>query len=118
ETIKQFVNEDQLIVQPSSSLLHVPVTKTSEEKIDSIILGGLSFADEKLAEIVTLTKGINDRKAVTTDIQASTDALENLRATYRSNEDVREAVENLSEADATRQSAFKERIKKQEAKFN
>src|SRR5699024_11951448 len=52
ETIKQFVNEEQLIVQPSSSLLHVPVTKTLEKKIDPVILGGLSFADEKLFEIV------------------------------------------------------------------
>src|SRR5699024_829128 len=50
ETIKQFVHGEQLIVQPSSSLLHVPVTKTLEEKIDSVILGGLSFADEKLTE--------------------------------------------------------------------
>src|SRR5699024_8619789 len=30
EKIKQFVQDDQLIVQPSSSLLHVPVTKTLE----------------------------------------------------------------------------------------
>src|SRR5699024_11596705 len=44
ETIKQFVHGEQLIVQPSSSLLHVPVTKTLEEKIDSVILVGLSFA--------------------------------------------------------------------------
>src|SRR5699024_12366618 len=47
ETIKQFVHDDQLIIQPSCSLLHVPVTKRLEEKLDAIILGGLSFADEK-----------------------------------------------------------------------
>src|SRR5699024_11484122 len=41
ETIKQFVNDDQLIIQPSCSLLHVPVTKRLEEKLDAIILGGL-----------------------------------------------------------------------------
>src|SRR5699024_2898835 len=46
ETIKQFVGDEQLIVQGSSSLLHVPVTKTLEESMDPIILGGLSSADE------------------------------------------------------------------------
>src|SRR5699024_3199457 len=53
ETLKQFVNEGDIIVQASSSLLHVPVTKRLEEKIDPVILGGLSFADEKITEIVS-----------------------------------------------------------------
>src|SRR5699024_8780149 len=119
ETIKQFVADDQLIIQPSSSLLHLPVTKTSEEKIDTIILEELSFADEKLAEFVALTKGINGgRDAVTTEIKDSTDALESLRATYRSNEAVREGVANLTEEDAVRKSPFSKRIEKQDAKFN
>src|SRR5699024_6612894 len=73
ETIKQFVKDDQLIVQSSSSLLHVPVTKTLEEKIDAVILGGLSFADQKIEEIVALTKGINEgREAVAADLQKAT----------------------------------------------
>src|SRR5699024_11326336 len=38
ELIKQFVGEDRLIVQPSSSLLHVPVTKAFEEDLDPIIV--------------------------------------------------------------------------------
>src|SRR5699024_6841568 len=60
DTIKQIVHDDQLIIQPSYSLLHVPVTKRLEEKLDAIILGGLSFADEKISEIVTLTKGAQE----------------------------------------------------------
>src|SRR5699024_11812796 len=37
ERIKQFVNYDNLIIQPSCSLLHVPVTQSLEKKLNSII---------------------------------------------------------------------------------
>src|SRR5699024_8102852 len=119
ETIKQFVHEEQLIVQPSSSLLHVPVTKTLEEKIDSVILGGLSFADEKLTEVVTLTKGLQQgREAIATEINEVTDALDQLQATYRSNNTVRDEVTNLSEDDAKRAAPFAERITLQEERLD
>lgn len=115
ETIKQFVNEDQLIVQPSSSILHVPVTKKTEVKIDSVILGGLSFADQKLEEIAVLTKGIKEgRRAVEADLAKATAELNELQATYRSNDDVRKAVSNLTDADADRNLPFAERIKLQD----
>ncbi len=119
ETIKQFVSEDQLIVQPSSSLLHVPVTKTLEQKIDPVILGGLSFADEKLTEIVTLTKGLQTgRKAIEAEIDEVNEALSQLQATYRSNDDVRTAVSELTEADAKRGAPFAERIALQDERLN
>ena len=119
ETIKQFVSEDQLIIQPSSSLLHVPVTKTLEQKIDPVILGGLSFADEKLTEIVTLTKGLQaGRKAIEVEIDEVNEALSQLQATYRSNDDVRTAVSELTEEDAKRGAPFAERIALQDERLN
>src|SRR5699024_5972197 len=119
ETIKQFVHEEQLIIQPSSTLLHVPVTKTLEEKIDSVILGGLSFADEKLTEVVTLTKGIKEgRHAISEEIAEVDAALEKLQATYRSNNDVRDAVSNLTDKDAERGAPFAKRIELQDELFN
>ncbi|MBR3119650.1 MAG: 5-methyltetrahydropteroyltriglutamate--homocysteine S-methyltransferase, partial [Oceanobacillus sp.] len=62
ETIYQTVKNKQIIIQPSSSLLHVPVTKESEVQLDSNVKNGLSFANEKLDEIVTLTKGLQTGK--------------------------------------------------------
>src|SRR5699024_541162 len=119
ETIKQFVHEEQLIIQSSSSLLHVPVTKTLEEKIDAVILGGLSFADQKIEEIVALTKGINaGREAVAADLKKAADELAELQATYRSNDGVREAVKGLTNADADRHLPFAERIALQDERFN
>lgn len=119
EAIKQCVADDQLIIQPSSSLLHVPVTKTLEEKLDPIISGGLSFADEKLTEIVTLTKGINaGKKAINQEISASKEALKELDDTYRSNKEVKQALSSVDDSDATRALSFEERIKQQEKRFN
>src|SRR5699024_6956863 len=113
-----FVNEEQLIVQPSSSLLHVPVTKTLEKKIDPVILGGLSFADEKLFEIVTLTKGLKEgREAVQDTLAKAAEELNSLQAEYRSNDEVRDAVAGLSKTDADHDLPFAERIKLQDEKL-
>ncbi len=118
ESIKQFVNEDQLIVQPSCSLQHVPVTKVLEEKLDQVIIGGLSFADQKIEEIVTLTKALTAGKAsVQAEITASVDAINELNKKYRSDSDVQESLANLTEADAQRDLPFAERILKQDELF-
>src|SRR5699024_1445902 len=115
ETIQRFVHDDQLIVQPSSSLLHVPVTKTLEEKIDPVILGGLSFADEKLTEVVTLAKGISvGKEAIKEEVEAVQTVLHDLQATYRSNDAVREEIAALTPEAAVRDTVFAERIKKQD----
>src|SRR5690625_2330713 len=118
ETIKQFVADDQLIVQGSSSLLHVPVTKTLEESLDPIILGGLSFADEKLTEIVTLTKGLTlGKQSIEKEIEDSKQALNEFDATYRSNAGVKETLNHLQDSDSVRELPFEERIKKQDKRF-
>ncbi|MCL6587859.1 MAG: 5-methyltetrahydropteroyltriglutamate--homocysteine S-methyltransferase [Anoxybacillus sp.] len=46
---------EQLIIQPSCSLLHVPVTTKHEHTLPTELAGTLSFADEKLDEIRMLT---------------------------------------------------------------
>ena len=57
DEIQAHVDEGiELIVQSSSSLLHVPVSTEPEEQLDPIIKGGLAFADEKFTEIVILRK--------------------------------------------------------------
>src|SRR5699024_2758863 len=111
ETLRKLVKDDQLIIQPSSSLLHVPVTKTLEEKIDPVILGGLSFADEKLAEINSLTNLANEES--TQAIEESTTALENLKQKYRSNDSVAIEINKLTREDAERDTEFKERLARQ-----
>ncbi|WP_026691342.1 5-methyltetrahydropteroyltriglutamate--homocysteine S-methyltransferase [Alteribacter aurantiacus] len=59
ERIREIVSGDRLIVQPSCSLLHVPVTVKTEENLAPELKGALAFADEKIEEITLLVKGIN-----------------------------------------------------------
>jgi len=120
EEIQLHVDKSRLIVQPSSSLLHVPVSKETEEKLDLIIKGGLSFADQKLAEIVLLSKGVQDgNEAIATGLEESRNALDRLNnSKYRQNVEVKESIENLTEHDVNRSLPFAERIIEQQKRFN
>lgn len=53
----------ELWIQPSSSLLHLPVEKHPDEHLDAELLNGLSFATDKLNELKTLKKGLVSGKA-------------------------------------------------------
>ncbi|PSL43255.1 methionine synthase (B12-independent) [Salsuginibacillus halophilus] len=57
ETLLRFVEETAhpkaLWVQPTTSLLHVPETKTHETRLSQTLYDQLAFADEKLAEVKT-----------------------------------------------------------------
>ncbi|MGC4441942.1 hypothetical protein ABXW85_24060, partial [Streptococcus suis] len=48
-----------LVVQPSCSLLHVPVTTKNETDLDPVLKNGLAFADEKLEEIKLLAEHLD-----------------------------------------------------------
>ena len=79
ETIQQLVDKERIIVQPSSSLLHVPVTKKTEPSLDPIIKDALSFADEKLEEIVSLAKALeNGKDTIVKELEDSVRAIETL----------------------------------------
>jgi 5-methyltetrahydropteroyltriglutamate--homocysteine methyltransferase len=120
EEIQQHVKKDQLIVQPSASLLHVPVSTEPEQRLDPIIKGGLSFADEKLVEIVLLSKGIHDgQESIAKELEESRNALASLNSSkYRQNVVVKETIEKLTEQDVNRSLPFAERIKEQQQRFN
>ncbi|MCJ0919600.1 5-methyltetrahydropteroyltriglutamate--homocysteine S-methyltransferase [Mammaliicoccus sciuri] len=57
ETLQSYT--DELVIQPSSSLLHVPVT-LEEERLDDSVREGLSFATEKLDELYALKQLFNE----------------------------------------------------------
>ena len=57
ETLQQ--HTQQLVIQPSSSLLHVPLS-LDDETLDESIAEGLSFATEKLDELDALRRLFND----------------------------------------------------------
>ncbi|MDX8288621.1 5-methyltetrahydropteroyltriglutamate--homocysteine S-methyltransferase [Metabacillus indicus] len=57
--ILEKVGRDRLILQPSCSLIHVPVTAEREVNLHPLVKNSLAFADEKLHEITLLTKFMN-----------------------------------------------------------
>jgi len=51
---REALGEERLMVGPSCSLLHSPITLAHEGQLDNELKSWLSFADEKLAEMVDL----------------------------------------------------------------
>jgi len=51
---------DRLMVSTSCSLLHVPYDLLRETELDARVTPWLAFAEQKLAEVATLTRGLND----------------------------------------------------------
>ncbi|ANK65728.1 5-methyltetrahydropteroyltriglutamate--homocysteine S-methyltransferase [Loigolactobacillus backii] len=111
--IEQAVKSDQLWLQASNSLLHVPITVKNEAKLDPVIKGGLAFADEKIAEIVTLTKGANGVD-ITAELADSKNALDRLnQSEHRNNAKVKEAVQTILASKTERHSTYPQRVKAQ-----
>jgi 5-methyltetrahydropteroyltriglutamate--homocysteine methyltransferase len=61
--LSKLVGNENLLVAPSCSLLHVPVDLDEENKLDTEILSWLSFAKQKLKEISLLTDALNGKAA-------------------------------------------------------
>ncbi|MEH7095576.1 5-methyltetrahydropteroyltriglutamate--homocysteine S-methyltransferase [Neobacillus vireti] len=117
--ITEIVSKDRLIVQPSSSLLHVPVTVKSEDALEEILKNMLSFSDEKLNEVVVLTKGLRlGKDAIQEEIEASAKAIKALNdSSFRNNQQVQQDIENLASFRAEREVSFKIRQDLQERAF-
>ncbi|MBD1380272.1 5-methyltetrahydropteroyltriglutamate--homocysteine S-methyltransferase [Metabacillus arenae] len=89
------VGSGRLIVQPSCSLLHVPVTLKLEEEIPQLLKQNLAFADEKLTEVIHLTECLNgaDHEAIFLENKNSIEKLN--QSEIRNNTQVRKGLEQL-----------------------
>jgi 5-methyltetrahydropteroyltriglutamate--homocysteine methyltransferase len=101
-TLTQFIDEERLFIQPSCSLLHVPVTVKNEHYLDTQVKNGLSFADEKLEEVVLLTNFANKKISVT-ELDQHDHSIRSLKnSAHRNVKDVKEKLKNLKSFSATR----------------
>lgn len=118
-TLTTLVTPDRLIVQSSCSLLHVPVTTERETKLTSELKNALAFADEKLGELVLLTKALaSGSESVIDEIiqsEASIRALQQSEERNRVN--IQQAVAVLSKEQPERSRPFAERNQAQQAKW-
>lgn len=110
---------DRLWLAPSCSLLHVPVDLRPESKLDPELRGWLAFAAQKMEEVVTLKRGLEQGgDAMAAALEASARVAGGRRAARRvRNEAVRQRVAGLAEADFRRASDFPVRIERQRQAF-
>lgn len=108
ETLQNYT--DDLVIQPSSSLLHVPVS-LDDETLDTSIAEGLSFATEKLDELDALKRLFNNN-----DDQKYNE----LKARYErfQNQSFKNLEYDFDSVRTSRQSPFKERKQAQDARLN
>ena len=108
-----------LIVAPSCSLLHTPVDLALETGLDDEAKGWLAFAVQKLEELATLARALNEgRDAVRDEIAASSKAAAARRASPRvKNAAVAERTARLDASHARRASPVAARLEKQRAQL-
>ncbi|MGX1902386.1 methionine synthase (B12-independent) [Thermolongibacillus altinsuensis] len=115
ETIAAVVPEDRLWLQPSSSLIHLPITIKNEINLSPLLKHSLAFADEKLEEIVYLAKlfrgEIDQEDRYYQDNQQALRLLKNDASRY--NHHVQKEQEKLKNERAERKSPYLVRKKRQ-----
>lgn len=105
----------RLMIASSCSLLHVPHTIALETELDPQLKRRLAFADEKLVEIATLARGLDEGEQAIADALAENDQVfAEAQADPRlSDPKVAERVSALTIASERRRSAYPERIRAQ-----
>ena len=112
------IGEDRVIVGASCSLLHVPVELEREDRLDPELRSWLAFANQKIDEVATLARAIDDRDAVADELAANRAALESRRSSERTYDPaVRERIAQTTEADYRRPGSVEERRAAQQARL-
>ncbi|RGB42833.1 cobalamin-independent synthase [Rhizophagus diaphanus] len=110
------LGSERVFIAPSCSLLHTPHSVQAEKKIDPEILDWLSFATEKIKEIVTISKVLNDgNQSVQSEIDANRKSVQNRKTSPRiHNAVVQEKMKTLNPDMFKRKLPFRERQKQQQ----
>ncbi len=106
---------ERIIVAPSCSLLHSPIDLDGETAIDPEIKNWMAFAKQKLNEVAELKQIAEGNTAL---LEANKTAIESRRTSQKVHkQEVKTRVTAITEADATRKSAFPVRQKIQRERF-
>lgn len=116
QAIEKLSDAKELWIQPSSSLQHVPISTSLEKKLDPVLKQALAFADEKIEEIIELTKyRKNQDGTLRHNFSASMKAIEALKNhSIRQNKMIQQAAQSVSTKDFERHSDFNQRQKIQQ----
>ncbi|WP_183559591.1 5-methyltetrahydropteroyltriglutamate--homocysteine S-methyltransferase [Mucilaginibacter sp. SP1R1] len=107
---------ERVIIAPSCSLLHSPIDLEFETEIDPEIKNWMAFAKQKLTEVSELKQIVEGNDAL---LQANKIAIESRRSSQKVHKQVvKDRVAAITEADATRTSAFPVRQQLHRERFN
>ncbi len=111
EQVQAHLPADRLMVSASCSLLHVPYDVRLETELPAEIAPWLAFAEQKLSEIVTLTRGVNEgRDAIAAELASNRKVVAAAAASpLRQNSAVRQALADLPADAASRGASYAER---------
>lgn len=117
--ISTIVPTDRILVSSSCSLLHVPIDVRLETALDTDIAAWLAFAEQKLDEIVTLARGLNEGDDAIAAALIASDAIQAAASAHpsRNNTAVRSRIAALTDADTHRAEPASARRQKQAARF-
>ncbi len=111
----------RLWLAPSCSLLHVPVDLAQESELGEALVSWLAFAQQKLAEVVTLARLIDNRATPEDEqrLDAATRALDARRESTRIHQAVvSERLAAITAADSQRQAPYGVRAESQRRALN
>jgi 5-methyltetrahydropteroyltriglutamate--homocysteine methyltransferase len=112
------IGNDRLMVSPSCSLLHSPLSLKHEVLLDADLKSWLAFAEEKLSE-VGLLAGLGDQSGGDAALLENRKAIADRRKSPRVHDPVtRSRGEAVSQPDFQRRSRFDVRRGKQQARLN
>jgi 5-methyltetrahydropteroyltriglutamate--homocysteine methyltransferase len=112
--------QERLWLAPSCSLLHVPVDLNNEQKFDNDIKSWLSFAIQKLDELVLLSIALNQGIDAIAEQLASNklDIESRINSNRVHSEDIKKRVFDISDDMTNRQSNYNKRATLQRKIFN
>ncbi|MGA9451875.1 MAG: 5-methyltetrahydropteroyltriglutamate--homocysteine S-methyltransferase [Verrucomicrobiia bacterium] len=117
EMARQKLGPERLMISPSCSLLHVPVSLKSETKLNGELKGWLAFAEEKLEEVVMLARlldGAASPEILTKNREMARSRRENPRVHDPA---IKRRCEKVTETDFQRASSYPARRKAQETRL-
>ncbi|MBS0220786.1 MAG: 5-methyltetrahydropteroyltriglutamate--homocysteine S-methyltransferase [Proteobacteria bacterium] len=111
---------DRIVLAPSCSLLHVPVDLEQEDALDADVKSWLAFAVQKVEELATLGRALNEgRGAVKDTLAASAHAAASRKTSPKiHNTDVARRMAAVTAAMTRRRSAFDKRRALQRAELS
>jgi 5-methyltetrahydropteroyltriglutamate--homocysteine methyltransferase len=117
EPARQKLGPERLMISPSCSLLHVPVSLKSEAKLDEEMKGWLAFAEEKLEETVTLARLLEGTASPDILVKNQKMALNRRESSRIHDSNVKKRCVEVVGNDLQRTSVYSKRRQIQEARF-